>query len=186
MSASLSPVRLMSASSMRFGVWRPLLSLIQGGARASTETGWLAEWTLRREPSAQPGGAVRVIVLGLVCSLLVAAVCWMAGARHLLPHVLAQLLCLSLAWRLHARHAADHDAIAMKPSLVRVEQHRGGHVRRVDFHPRWVRVEPALHDGSLVRLSGQGRSVVVGGFVPRACRPQLAEEFRWALRHLDD
>jgi uncharacterized membrane protein len=87
---------------------------------------------------------------------------------------------------LYARHASDRDAIAMKASLVRVEQHRGGHIRRVDFNPRWVRVEPDRHDGSLVRLSGQGRSVVVGEFVPRDSRPQLAEEFRWALRHLED
>ncbi len=39
---------------------------------------------------------------------------------------------------------------------------------------------------SLVRISGHGRSVEVGGYLPRAARPQLAEEFRWALRHLDD
>jgi uncharacterized membrane protein len=97
-----------------------------------------------------------------------------------------ELLSLCLMLRLVARHASDQDIIAMNPSLVRVERRRAGRVRRVDFNPRWVRVEPELHGGSLVRVAGQGRSVLVGGFLPRAARPQLAEELRWALRHLDD
>ena len=74
----------------------------------------------------------------------------------------------------------------MHDSLVRVSRHRGGRVQAVSFHPRWMRVEPEQHDRSLIRLSGQGRSVVVGEFVPAHSRRQLADELRWALRHLDD
>jgi uncharacterized membrane protein len=121
-----------------------------------------------------------------LASLMVAAGCWLAGASSVLPIAGAEMMLLALGMLMYARHVSDRDLIAMKPSLVRVEQHRAGHVHCVDFNPRWVRVEPDLHDGSLVRLSGQGRSVVVGEYVPRHERPQLAEEFRWALRHLDD
>jgi uncharacterized membrane protein len=186
LSATLSPVRLMSPSSLRFGVWRPLLGLIQGNGAAPAESGWLAEWQLHRRYAMslrQMFGAY-LVVSG--ASVMAAAGLWWVGASQALPIASAELLVLCVGMLLYVRHASDRDAISMKPSLVRVEQQRAGHVRRVDFNPRWVRIEPDLHDGSLVRLSGQGRSVVVGEFVARECRPQLAEEFRWALRHLDD
>jgi len=185
MSATLSPVRLMSPSAMRFGVWRPFLDLIQSAALAN-EGGWQAEWLLQRR-SVLSVRQLFAVYAGLsVASLLVSIGFWHQGVPLALPSAALGLAVLALGMLLYMRHNADCDAIAMKPSLVRVEQHRGGQVRRVDFNPRWVRVEPDLQDGSLVRLSGQGRSVVVGEYVPRDCRPQLAEEFRWALRHLND
>jgi uncharacterized membrane protein len=185
MSASLSPVRLMSPSAMRFGVWRPFLDLLHNSATPG-ESGWRAEWLLQR-PGLWPLPQLFKAYVGLsVLSLAVAVGFWREGVPQVLPIAALELMLLALAMLLYVRHAADRDAIAMKPSLVRVEQYRGGHVHRVDFNPRWVRVEPDLHDGSLVRLSGQGRSVVVGEYVPRDCRPQLAQEFRCALRHLND
>jgi uncharacterized membrane protein len=147
---------------------------------------WVAEWALRRS------GAFRLVqlrVLGLLCmfALVLMAVPWRpAGLAAILPVLALGLAAWVATAVLSARHATDRDLIAMNPSLVRVERHRAGQVSRVDFHPRWVRVEPDCQDGSLIRLSGQGRSVVVGEFVPRESRPHLAEEFRWALRHLDD
>jgi uncharacterized membrane protein len=186
MTATLSPVRLMSPSAMRFGVWRPLLGLIQGSAGAVAGSDWLAEWSLNRRCALSPRQMFRVYLGLSAASLLIACGFWFAGASLVLPFAAIELAALGLAMLFYVRHAADRDLIAMKPSLVRVEQHRAGQVSRVDFNPRWIRVEPDQHDGSLVRLSGQGRSVVVGEFVPREGRPQLAEEFRWALRHLDD
>jgi uncharacterized membrane protein len=170
---------------MRFGVWRPLLDLIQSAASTS-EGGWRAEWLLQRRSVIAPARLFGVYVAMSAVSLIIAFGLWRQGVPQVLPLAALALMVLALALLMYLRHASDRDAIAMKPSLVRVEQHRGGRVRRVDFNPRWVRVEPDLHDGSLVRLSGQGRSVVVGEYVPRECRPQLAEEFRWALRHLSD
>ena len=186
MTATLSPVRLMSPSAMRFGVWRPLLGLIQGSAGVMAGSDWLAEWSLKRRCALSPRQMYRVYLGVSGASLLIAAGFWFIGASLVLPFAAIELAALGLAMLFYVRHAADRDLIAMKPSLVRVEQHRAGQVSRVDFNPRWIRVEPDQHDGSLVRLSGQGRSVVVGGFVSRDGRPQLAEEFRWALRHLDD
>jgi uncharacterized membrane protein len=171
---------------MRFGVWRPLLGLLQGSAGALAGADWLAEWRLQRRSAFSRRRMAQAYLVWSVASLLAAAACWRMGAEQVWPYTAAQLMALGMALLFHARHATDCDLIAMKPSLVRVEQHRAGHVRRVDFNPRWIRVEPDQQDGSLVRLSGQGRSVVVGEFVSRDGRPQLAEEFRWALRHLDD
>ena len=163
-----------------------MLGLIQGSAGAVVGSDWLAEWSLQRRCALSPRQMFHAYLALSATSLVIAGGFWRMGASLVLPFAAIELVALGLAMLFYARHAADRDLIAMKPSLVRVEQHRAGQVSRVDFNPRWIRVEPDRHDGSLVRLSGQGRSVVVGEFVPRDGRPQLAQEFRWALRHLDD
>ena len=65
-----------------------------------------------------------------------------------------------------------------------VEHRCAGRVESVEFNPRWVCIEPKHHNLSLIRLSGQGRSIDVGQHVPPMWRRQLAAEFRWALRQL--
>ncbi|HEX5355879.1 MAG TPA: DUF2244 domain-containing protein [Aquabacterium sp.] len=167
-------------------MWRPLLGRLQAEAPSATSGDWLAEWSLQRNDSLIAFSSLKAYLLVAVASAVVAAASWLSGVHAVWQLAVLQFVCLlALLWTL-SRRAADRDVIAMKSALVRVECHRAGQVSRVDFHPRWVRVEPDLRGGSLVRISGQGRSVEVGGYLPRAARPQLAEEFRWALRHLDD
>ncbi len=188
MPAALSPVPLISSAALRFGVWRPLLNLVQGAsAMASSDaSAWRAEWRLGRS------GVLSVqqlwLVYGVLCavSLGLSGVFWFFGAASVLPFAFVELIAVGIALSIYARHAGDGDYIAMRPSLLRVERRHGGRVNCVEFNPRWVRVEPDRDDGSLVRLSGQGRSVVVGEFVQRQHRRQLADEFRWALKHLED
>ncbi len=58
----------------------------------------------------------------------------------------------------------------------------GPAVELVRFRAEWVRVEPVADDGSLVELSGEGRSVQVGRHVRPEMRVALAQELRRALR----
>lgn len=187
MTATVSPVRMLFPASMRFGVWRPF-----SGQRARTSlacrpglrTEWRAEWRLSREMALQPAMLLwtwlSLCALALVCGLLTQV---SPGGVSVAA---AGLALIGLGWLALRRRQADQDHIGMCDGLVRVSRTRCGHTSSMDFHPRWMRVEPELHDRSLIRLSGQGRSVVIGEFVPPASRRQLAEELRWALRHLDD
>jgi uncharacterized membrane protein len=177
MSATLSSVRLMAHEGFRLGVWRPVELIAQ--------VDWQAQWSLERPTALAHSQLFRAFVGLFVAAVLVAAVCFVMGVAMAQPFACLGGVALGLALLGYARHAADRDVIAMKPGLLRVERHRAGRMESVDFHPRWVRVEPNLLDGSVVRLSGQGRSVAVGEFVRRDLRRQLADEFRWALRHLD-
>lgn len=188
MPAALSPVPLMSSAALRFGVWRPLLNLVQGAAAMATSDApaWRVEWLLQRDGAvgARPMRSAYA-VMGLA-SLALCGGFWLYGKAFTLPFALVELLLIAALMQLHARHAADREYIAMRPSLLRVERRSGGRTNCIEFNPRWVRVEPDRDDGSLVRLSGQGRSVVVGEFVQPQHRRQLADEFRWALKHLED
>lgn len=211
MNATVSPVvRLMSPAAMRFGVWHAPQARRAGAVSVTSSSqdqsdGWQAEWHLQRQTPVPVAVLSRwwwmASVLGLVAALtplwgahsaplafLPLFASWPAPGHALV--LVAAWAVLSLATRIalwaHGRHAHDHDHIAMRADRVHVDCCRGGQTHSLDCHPRWLRVEPVQHDRSLIRVSGEGGSVVVGEFVPGDGRRQLANELRWALRHLDD
>lgn len=188
MPAALSPVPLISSAALRFGVWRPLLNLVQGAVAmaASESSAWQAEWRLGRTGVLSERQLWQVYGVLCAVSLALSGLFWYFGAASVLPFAVLEMVVVAVVLSVYANHAGDGEYIAMRASLLRVERRHGGRVSCVEFNPRWVRVEPDRADGSLVRLSGQGRSVVVGEFVQRQHRRQLADEFRWALKHLDD
>lgn len=211
MNATVSPVRLMSPVAMRFGVWHALTAGRAGAGASKAPTAdeasaWQVEWRLPRSVPIPLAVLSRwwwmASLLGLIVALapLVGmrgispgAPVAPPGALDAIPSWFASLgvvmgASLIALWALRtcARHAQDHDHIAMRAGRVLVASCRGGRTHTLDCHPRWVRVEPLQHDRSLIRVSGEGRSVVVGEFVPGEGRRQLANELRWALRHLDD
>ena len=63
-----------------------------------------------------------------------------------------------------------------------VELETAGRLQRAEFNREWVRVEPKDGDGSLIEVSGQGRTVRVGRHVRPELRPALAREIRRVLR----
>lgn len=186
MTATLSSVHMMAPPALRLGVWRPISLFFQVDRSPASPSEWKAAWLLKRQCALTPGQLLKAYLGLCALSLAVALGFWFMGAALVLPFACVEVVALGVAMLVFARHATDRDVIAMKADLLKVECHRAGQVVSAEFHPRWVRVEPDQHDGSLVRLSGQGRSVVVGEFVHRHHRRQLADEFRLALRHLDD
>jgi uncharacterized membrane protein len=93
-----------------------------------------------------------------------------------------ELLAVGVALLVMARHAGDHEVIVLTEREMSVEQRCGPSVARTSFRAEWVRVEPAADDGSLVELSGEGRTVRVGRHVRPELRVELAQELRRALR----
>ena len=99
-----------------------------------------------------------------------------------MPFAWLELLAVGAAFWVYARHARDGEKITLYgPSLV-VELENGGRTERAEFAREWVRVEPRSGDGSLIQVSGQGRTVVVGRHLRPELRPALAREIRLALR----
>jgi uncharacterized membrane protein len=96
--------------------------------------------------------------------------------------VLLALLAVGTAFVLYARHAGDAEKILLQGGQLVIELESAGHTERAEFKRDWVRVEPRHGDGSLIEVSGQGRTVQVGRHVRPELRPMLAREIRWALR----
>ncbi len=198
MPAALRQGSVLSSQTLRFGVWKSARITPSGTRGAGEAVGasmatagqgawseWHAEWLMRRRELLTPQQLFLSYVALCALSLLIAALIWQVGAAYVLPFALVELTVLGVALLFHARHATDLEFIGLRPDLIRVERSRGGRVERLEFNPRWMRVEPQRHDGSLIRLSGQGRSVDVGQFVRPEWRRRLADEFRWALRQLE-
>ena len=95
---------------------------------------------------------------------------------------LLEMLAVGAAFLLYSRHAADAEKIVLQDGQLVVELETAGRTQRAEFNREWVRVEPKHGDGSLIEVSGQGRSVRVGRHMRPELRPMLAREIRFALR----
>lgn len=115
-------------------------------------------------------------------SLGIAGFFWTQGATLVMPFAWAELLAVGAAFLVYARHVGDGEKIVLDGGQLVVELETAGRTERAEFNRAWVRIEPQDRDGSLIEVSGQGRSVRVGRHVRPELRPALAREIRHALR----
>jgi uncharacterized membrane protein len=161
----------------------PSSCVFQFGRECSaTGAQWSVEWDIRRNCSLSPRQLLLSYSVLCGLSLAVASVLWWHGARMVMPFAWLELLAVGAAMLVYARHACDHEHIALRGDRLSVDRELGSKVEHVEFVPQWVRVGGASGEQSLVELSGQGRCIAVGRFMPPQRRPQLAEELRRALR----
>ncbi len=140
------------------------------------------QWLIKRNCSVTPVQLVRLYISLCVVSLGIAGLFWMQGARMIMPFAWLELLAVGTAFVVYARHARDGEKITLHGPRLVVELENGGRTERAEFARDWVRVEPRSGDGSLIEVSGQGRTVVVGRHLRPELRPALAREIRFALR----
>jgi len=150
---------------------------VQGGQGSHA-----VQWLLKRNCSVTPAQLLGVYVSLCIVSLGIAGFFWAQGATMVMPFAWLELLVVGIAFRVYARHAADGERIVLQGSCLVVELESAGRLERAEFNREWVRVEPKTGDGSLIEVSGQGRSVSVGRHVRPELRPALAREIRHALR----
>src|SRR5262245_4505773 len=117
---------------------------------------WSIEWKLRRNCSLAPRQLLGWYSSLCALSLAVASFSWWRGAGMVMPFAWLELLAVGAAMLVYARHAADHESIALRGDRLTVELASGNSVERVEFQPQWVRVGREEGGGSLVELSGQG------------------------------
>lgn len=139
------------------------------------------QWLLKRNCSLAPAQLAALYFSLCVLSSGIAVFFWMQGARLVAPFACLELLAVGAAFLVHARHAGDKEKIILQGEQLVVELETAGRLQRAAFNREWVRVEPKDGDGSLIEVSGQGRSVRIGRHVRPELRPALAREIRRAL-----
>ncbi|MDE2611994.1 MAG: DUF2244 domain-containing protein [Burkholderiales bacterium] len=170
--------------------WPALAPAVRGAAVASVRAVPLAgmpaawQWVLRPNCSISPHQLLSVYLSLCIVSLAIAGVCFWLGATYVLGFTGLELLMVGLALVVFARHACDGDTLTLMGASLLVEQRRGARTLRTDFMADWLRVEPAAGQGSLIEISGQGRSVRVGRHLRREHRAEFARQLRAALRRL--
>ncbi len=150
--------------------------------RFATVKGQSIQWFLRRNCSVTPGQLGLLYLSLCVVSLGIGTAFWFQGATFVLPFAWAELIVVGIAFLVFARHVGDGERISLAGPQLVVELENAGKLERAEFRREWVRVEPHQGDGSLIELSGQGRTITVGRFVRPELRPLLAREIRMALR----
>jgi uncharacterized membrane protein len=152
--------------------------------RFATVKGQNIHWFLKRNCSVTPAQLGWFYASLCVLSLGIGIFFWFQGAKFILPFAGAELAAVGVAFMVYARHAADGEKISLQGAQLVVELENAGRLERSEFDRAWVRIEPKANDGSLIEVSGQGRSVEVGRYVRPELRPALAREIRMALRHV--
>lgn len=142
----------------------------------------VVQWLLRRHCSLTPSQLGWLYVSLCCMSLGIAAFFWARGATLVMLFAWVELLAVGAAFLAYARHAGDGEKIVLQGGQLVIELETAGRTQRSEFNREWVRVEPRDGDGSLIEVSGQGRSVQVGRHVRPELRPALAREIRFALR----
>ena len=115
-------------------------------------------------------------------SMGIATFFWLHGAKMVMWFAWLELFAVGWAFMVYARHAGDGEKIVLQGGQLVVELETAGRVLRAEFNREWVRVEPRDGDGSLIEVSGQGRSISVGRHLRAELRPALAREIRSVLR----
>lgn len=150
--------------------------------RFATVQGQAIVWFLRRNCSVSPTQLGWFYASLCAFSLAISGYFWLRGATLVMPFAGLELAAVGLAFMAYARHAADGERISLQGRRLVVELESAGQLQRTEFDPDWVRVEPRSGGGSLIEVSGRGRSVQVGRFLRPELRPLLAREIRSALR----
>lgn len=140
------------------------------------------QWLLKRNCSVTPMQLLSLYISLCVVSLTIASFFWFHGAKLVMPFAWLELIAVGSAFLVYARHAGDGEKILLQGGQLVVELESAGRTQRAEFNREWVRVEPRSGDGSLIEVSGQGRSVRVGRHLRPELRPALAREIRFVLR----
>ena len=140
------------------------------------------QWLLKRNCSVTPAQLLGLFASLSVVSLGIATFFYIQGATLVMPFAWLELIALGTALMIYARHAGDGEKISLHGGHLVVELETAGRIERAEFRREWVRVEPKGGDGSLIEVSGQGKSVQIGRHVRPDLRPQLARDIRRALR----
>jgi uncharacterized membrane protein len=143
------------------------------------------EWTLRRNCSLSPRQVARAYAVLCLGSLAVAVGFLVHGIWFVLAFALVELALVGLAMLVHARHATDHERIALSESGLLVTCVRADRRELVRLDPLWTRVVvPDERPRTLVQLESRGVTVEIGRFVDDRQRRQVARELRQALRRV--
>jgi uncharacterized membrane protein len=141
--------------------------------------GW--QWRLVRNCSITPRQLAALYASQFVISVAIGTGFWLQGAPLVAPYAVLELVVLGIAFLMYARHATDGERVRLEDGRLEVEIERAGVVIRTVFQRQWVRVQAPATGSSLIEVSGQGQTVLLGRHVRPELRMALAHELASAL-----
>ena len=146
------------------------------------------EWVSKRNCALSPGQLAQLLAIPAVSSLLIAALFTSRGAWWVLVFAVIEVGCLVIAFLYYARHAGAYERVLLTPGRLVLEFHSGTATTREELDPGLARIDvvyariPGFDGDGLVTVTGSGRTLQLGRFVPAAQRPALATWLRSEVR----
>jgi len=142
------------------------------------------QWTLQRNCAMSPRQVALAYAVLCAGSLGVSlAVFLLHGIWVVFAFSLLELSLVGLAMLVYARHALDHETIALSDACLLVECVEADRHQQARLDPLWTRVSVGdERRRPLIKLESRGVKVEVGRFVTEAHRRQVERELRQALR----
>jgi uncharacterized membrane protein len=140
------------------------------------------EWLLKRNCSMSPRQSA--LAYGSLCggAVVLSLLFALHGLWFMLAFATLETAGVALALLQYARHATDHEHIALSDGCLLVERVEAGSVQQIRLDPCWTRIAVPTRQRSLIRLESRGVKVEVGCFVSEEMRQQVARELRDELR----
>ncbi len=146
------------------------------------------EWVSKRNCALTPRQLALLLAAPAGASLLIAISFASRGAWWILVFSLIEVVGLVAAYLYYARHAGAYERLFLSPGRLILEFHSGSSTTREELDPWLARIEvgcariPGFDGEGLVIVSGAGRSLRLGRFVPVTQRPALAAWLRQEVR----
>jgi len=143
------------------------------------------EWNLKRNCSLSPCQLALAFLLLFALSVLVSGVFLLLhGAWQVFLFAMLEMFGVGFAFLCYARHATDHEHIALSDNCLLVERVLAGEKFEVRLDPRTTRIIGPKSARGLIDLEACGNRIVVGRFVTDARRRLFARELRQELQAL--
>ena len=136
-------------------------------------------WHFRRNCALRPGQLLGTFVAFALASAGLALLFWIRGVHSVAFFTGLEVATVGSALWVYARHAADHEHLAISAEVIMVEWMLGGREGRAVFDPRRTRIQ-AQHRG-LVQLCDQDRRLLIGRLLRPERRQALARDLRRAV-----
>jgi uncharacterized membrane protein len=139
------------------------------------------EWILKQNCSISPRQLAKAYAVICAASLMVAVFFTMRGAWVVMMFALLELTAVATAFLYFARHATDHEHIALTDNCLKIELVRGERKWQYRFDPHRTKVAlPVLRHG-LIGLEANGDRIEVGRFLTEWRRREFARELKLEL-----
>ncbi|AKJ69244.1 membrane protein [Pandoraea thiooxydans] len=142
----------------------------------------LKDWMLKRNCAMSPRQFVMCYLSLVAASLGVAVLVAIRGAWLVLPFTGLDLLAVSAAFVVYARHATDYEYIRLSPEQLVVEQQSADRLTQYAFNPRWVRIEVDGQPRTRITLCAGRQALPLGKYLAYHRREPFARELRGWLR----
>lgn len=140
------------------------------------------EWLLRRNCSLTPFQTMMAFAVLCVSSFGVATTFMLLhGTWVVLAFAVVEMSAVATAFVQYARHATDHEHIALNGNCLLVEQFDAGLIRQIRLDASSIRVMPPRNGCDMIVLESRGIRVEVGRFINAAMRHRVAQEMRSGL-----